>query len=228
MQSVPQLRKPVEHIHGFARRFLLALFLGEAPASPQLPALHHHDGKEVRGFGRGPLQGLCGEIDLVLALLTPFQKHALEVLLLLRRGLHLDIALFDEPADEPCGAPVALIQIYRAHQRLESVAADIAVVGFGKPCIAHEAIQPYLGGEGVQRAAPHQFAACRGEKALMGIGEAVVYDVAHYRLDDGIPQELQPLVIDQLPAVVARAEASVAQRQPVQPDMMGVEAQYLL
>ena len=79
-------------------------------------------------------------------------------------------------------------------------------------------------GEAVQRVALHYLAAgARKEAFALAFKVAEDY-VAHYRVEYGVAQEFEPLVVDGLALGVALGHAAVHERLLVQADVVGVES----
>ena len=62
-----------------------------------------------------------------------------------------------------------------------------------------------------------------GEETFALAFEMVVHDVPHDGIEQGIAEELQPLIVQRLALFVALRDAFVHQRQLIVPDVAGIE-----
>ncbi len=105
----------------------------------------------------------------------------------------------DEPVDDELAASLeTLIQIDSAHQRLESVAADVAVVG----CTVHQGLDMAVESQSVANAvealALHDLGSCGCEESLMLGGVGLVEEVGDHVVEDGVAQELKSFLTNRL------------------------------
>ena len=88
----------------------------------------------------------------------------------------------------------------------------------------HVAVKVQGVADAVQALALHDLGACRGEESLVLVGELAVQVVGHHRVEHGVAQEFQALVVG--PAAVFGLDGlgTVHHGQLVEPDVAGVVA----
>ena len=197
--------------HGLLGGQLLALLLGLAEAGAELEPLDAYAAAEGGAVGAHGVLVHEFEHDAVLRLLAPLDELALEVVVLLGHLLEVDVLAYQLMQEEAVAPGIATVEVDGAHQCLEGVAGNEAVVGAVDMGGLYETDQPCLLGNAVEAAALHYLAAHGGEEALFLAGELVVEDVAHHGLDDGIAQVFEPLIVFLLLARTVVVERAVHQ-----------------
>lgn len=211
--------------HGLLGGQLLALLLGVAEAGAELEPLDAYATAE--GGAVGPYGVLVHKLehDGKLCLLAPLDKLALEVVVLLGYLLEVDVFAYEAMFEETVAPGIATVEVDGAHQSLEGVAGDKAVVGAVDMGRLYEVDQPRLLGNAVEAAALHYLAAHRSEETLLLTGKLVVENVAHHGLDDGIAQIFESLIVFLLLALAVVVERTVHERFAVDGDLARIESQ---
>jgi len=211
--------------HGLLGGKLLALLLGVAEAGAKLHALDAHATAE--GGAVGAYGVLIDKLkhDGKLRLLAPLDKLALEVIILLGYQLEVDVLTYQSMLEEAIAPGIATVKVDGAHQSLEGVAGDEAVVGAVDMGRLYEVDKPRLLGNTVETAALHNLAAHRGEEALFLAGERMIEDVAHHSLDDGIAQVFESLIVFLLLTLTVIVERTVHECLAIDRDFARIESQ---
>ncbi len=211
--------------HGLLGGKLLALLLGVAEAGAKLHALDAYAAAEGGAVGPYGILVYKFKHDGKLCLLAPLDKLALEVVVLLGHLLEVDVLAYQSMPEEAVAPGIATVEVDGAHQSLEGVAGDEAVVGAVDMGRLYQVYQPRLLGNAVEAAALHYLAAHRGEESLFLTGKLVVEDVAHHGLDDGIAQIFESLIVFLLLALAVVVERTVHERLAVDGDLARIESQ---
>lgn len=198
--------------HGLFGGVLLALFLGVAEACATLNALNAHSGAESGAVGAYDVLVGEFEMDLVLCLLAPLDKLALEVVVLLGHLVDVDMHAHDTLLEEAVAIAVSAVQVDGPDERLESVARDEAIVRMIDVGRLDELYQPDLLSYTVEAAALHNLAAYGGEETLLLAWEAMIEDIADDGLYHCIAQILEAFVILLLLVRTMMVDRAVYQR----------------
>ncbi len=211
--------------HGFLGGKLLALLLGVAEAGAKLHALDAYAAAEGGAVSAHGILVHKFKHDGKQCLLAPLDKLALEVVVLLGHLLEVDVLAYQSMLEEAVAPGIATVEVDGAHQSLEGVAGDEAVVGAVDMGRLYEVDQPRLLGNAVEAAALHYLAAHRSEETLLLTGKLVVENVAHHGLDDGIAQIFESLIVFLLLALAVVVERTVHERLAVDGDLARIESQ---
>ena len=207
---------------------LMALLLGVTGASATLDAADDSTGTEYR---RTRIIAVFRQ-EFVLqrepVLLGPLQKPALEVHLLVSYLVDVYQMFQYAPLHKPPARIVPTVEIDCTHQRFEGIAGHIAVVRLHAALILHQFVEPYLHGQFAKRIALDYLAACCSEETFPLAREVTEYYLAYNRVQNGIAQKLQPLVVDGSLAFDVHTHALVHERLAVILYMPGVEAQHMI
>jgi hypothetical protein len=101
--------------HGLFGGVLLALFLGVAEACATLDALNAHSGAESGAVGAYDVLVGEFEMDLVLCLLAPLDKLALEVVVLLGYLVKIDVGAYNTLGEEAVAVGIAMVEVDGAY-----------------------------------------------------------------------------------------------------------------
>lgn len=211
--------------HGLLGGKLLALLLGIAKAGAKLEPLDAYAAAEGGAVSAYGVLVYKFKHDGKLCLLAPLDKLALEVVVLLGHLLEVDVFAYEAMFEKTVAPGIATVEVDGAHQSLEGVAGNKAVVGAVDMGGLYETDQPCLLGYAVETAALHYLAAHGGEEALFLAGKLVVEDIAHHGLDDGIAQVFEPFIVFLLLARTVVIERAVHERLAVDGDLARIESQ---
>ena len=87
----------------------------------------------------------------------------------------------------------------------------------------YELVDSHFLGKFVQGVPLYELAPGISQEALAFAWEMLVYDVAHNSIENGIAQELKPLVVDRLALGVSSHDALVHQSQFIEADVVRIE-----
>ena len=196
------------HTHqGLLRCLLLAVLLRPARAAAHRDAFEYNDRAEALAalFGFG-----VDKLDVDAVLLAPFKQLALEVHLLLRYIVEVDVAADDAVLDKPVAVLVAAVEVDGAHQCLESVAADVGVAHARALGGDDELFESHLRRQAVESLALHNLRTGGSEETLALVFEVAEEDVAHHRLEHGIAEVFKSFVVERLCGRVVALRLAVA------------------
>ena len=222
--AVEKLRVLAELAERVLRRLLLALLLRIATRVATLHVLQHHDEVEDGGSLLAGLVAQQLEVELHPVLLTPFDELRLEVDLLVGEFVDIDHLAQDLALHEAHAGVVALVEIDSTDKGFEGVARHVAVVAGLMTAGEDQLVDTHLLGQVVEGLALHELGARGGEKSLPLTREVTKHNIAYYRIEDGVAEKLQPLVVHGLSLLVAPRDAAMEQRDLVVFDMMGPDA----
>ena len=222
--AVEKLRVLAELAERVLRCLLLALLLRIAACVATLHVLQHHDEVEDGGSLLAGLIAQQLEVELHPVLLTPFDELRLEVDLLVGEFVDIDHLAQDLALHEAHAGVVALVEIDSTDEGFESVARHVAVVAGLVAAGEDQLVDTHLLGQVVEGLALHEFGARGSEKSLPLTREVAKHNIAYYRIEDGVTEKLQPLVVHGLSLLVAPRDAAMEQRDLVVFDMMGPDA----
>ena len=211
--------------HGLLGGKLLALLLGISEADAKLHALDAYATAEGGTVGAYGILIYKLKHDGKLRLLAPLDELALEVVVLLGYLLEVDVLAYEAMLEEAVAPGIATVEVDGAHQCLEGVAGDKAVVGAVDMGRLYEVDKPRLLGNAVETAALHNLAAHRGEEALFLARKRMIEDIAHHSLDDGIAQVFEPFIVFLLLTLAVVVERTVHERLTIDRNLARIESQ---
>ena len=175
---------------------LLGLLLRIAGPVADLHAVDQHRGVENRMVRRILLVVTGAESDLVTVFLTPLDQPALEVGLRFGQLVKTQVSEINPVDEQPVHEFIALIEVDRADHGLESVAVDMFLRDAGAAVRNDVTVQPDIHGQHVERLAGDDFRPQLRKETLVPVGILDKKVVGGDRLDDGVSQKFEPLVVD--------------------------------
>ena len=162
----------LEAVKGLLGCALVGLLLAVALGVAGIDAAQNNGGAEHRvlvGVGVGIDKF---KLDGYPVPLGPLDESRLEVLVGLDQVIQVEVFFYQAVDDELAAALIALVQIDGSDERLEGIAAKVAVMGGVVGQRAHVDVEVQGVADAVQALALHDLGSCRGEESLVlaGVG----------------------------------------------------------
>ena len=165
------------------------------------------------------------EAHLHLVLLTPLDEARLEVHLLARHLVQVNVLLQDLLFHELHAAVVAAVQIDGSDEGLEGIAVEVGVVRLRSVAGLHQFVEPNFYGQLVECFALHDFRAGIGQESFASSLKVAIDNISNYGIQYRIAQKLQSLVVEQSSLIGAYGGRFMQQGLLVVLQLAGVEAQ---
>lgn len=208
-------------------RILVTLLFGIALASAALLSADEYLCAEI---WRAVLHLALGEKNKLKwspVLLTPLEQLALEVHFLTRHLVNVEEARQYALDDELLAVSISPIEVDCPHEGLECVSRKITIMHLAPAIAPDELVEPYFHSKSAERLALHYLASGVGEKAFAPQGKVMEDDFADDSIQHGIPQKLQPFVVELRTLIGVSRHRFVHQGLLIEANVSGIKAKHI-